>query len=164
AQSTLDRSLSVSSWPVTTANDEAMPRCVSGIPAYAATATAELTPGTTSNGIPACASASASSPPLPKTNGSPPLSRTTRRPRGAAASAGALADVRTERAPPGVSRDGPAEGAQLTPDLARDRGQRRVLSRQMVLELLADLPGEGGTGPARRDGDREVAPTHEGRE
>ena len=35
------------------------------------------TPGTTSNGIPARASASASSPPRPKTNGSPPLRRTT---------------------------------------------------------------------------------------
>ena len=34
-------------------------------------------PGTTSNGIPASARASASSPPRPNTNGSPPLSRTT---------------------------------------------------------------------------------------
>ncbi len=34
-------------------------------------------PGTTSNGIPAAASASASSPPRPNTNGSPPFSRTT---------------------------------------------------------------------------------------
>ena len=34
-------------------------------------------PGTTSNGTPAAASASASSPPRPNTNGSPPLSRTT---------------------------------------------------------------------------------------
>ena len=39
---------------------------------------ADDTPGTTSNGMPAAASASASSPPRPKTNGSPPLSRTTR--------------------------------------------------------------------------------------
>ena len=41
------------------------------------TATAELTPGTISKRIPASASASASSPPRPKTKGSPPLSRTT---------------------------------------------------------------------------------------
>ena len=34
-------------------------------------------PGTTSQSIPACASASASSPPRPKMNGSPPFSRTT---------------------------------------------------------------------------------------
>ena len=34
------------------------------------------TPGTTSKGMPAAASASASSPPRPKTNGSPHLSRT----------------------------------------------------------------------------------------
>ena len=40
-----------------------------------------LTPGTTSKGMPASASASASSPPRPKMNGSPPLSRTTVRPR-----------------------------------------------------------------------------------
>ena len=69
------------SWPVTTANEVATPRCVTGMPAYAGTATAELTPGTTSNGMPASASVSASSPPRPNTNGSPPLSRTTRRPR-----------------------------------------------------------------------------------
>ena len=37
-------------------------------------------PGTTSNGIPAARSTSASSPPRPNTNGSPPLSRTTVRP------------------------------------------------------------------------------------
>src|SRR5205807_5559517 len=35
-----------SSWPVTTANEEASLRCVSGMPAYAGTATAALTPGT----------------------------------------------------------------------------------------------------------------------
>ena len=36
------------SWPVTTANDEATPRWVKGMPADAGTATAEVTPGTTS--------------------------------------------------------------------------------------------------------------------
>ena len=40
----------------------------------------EVTPGTTSNGIPASASASTSSPPRPKINGSPPLRRTTVKP------------------------------------------------------------------------------------
>ena len=69
-----------SSWPVITANDDAMPRCVTGIPAYAGAAIADVTPGMTSNGTPAAASASASSPPRPKTNGSPPFSRTTRLP------------------------------------------------------------------------------------
>ena len=47
-------------------------------------ANALVTPGTTSNGTPACPSASASSPPRPNTKGSPPFSRTTRRPRRAA--------------------------------------------------------------------------------
>src|SRR5438093_1449866 len=50
------------------------------MPAAVGTAATELTPGTTSNGTPASASASASSPPRPNTNGSPPLSRTTSRP------------------------------------------------------------------------------------
>ena len=57
-----------------------MPRCVTGIPAYAGTATALVTPGTTTNGMPASRQAMASSPPRPNTNGSPPLSRTTIKP------------------------------------------------------------------------------------
>ena len=40
----------------------------------------EVIPGVTSNGMPAAARASHSSPPRPKTNGSPPLRRTTRLP------------------------------------------------------------------------------------
>ena len=47
------------------------------MPASAGAATADDTPGTTSNGMPARASASASSPPRPNTYGSPHLSRTT---------------------------------------------------------------------------------------
>ena len=54
------------------------------MPASAAAATAELTPGTTSKPIPAAASANASSPPRPSTKGSPHFRRTTRRPRRAA--------------------------------------------------------------------------------
>src|ERR1035438_6812647 len=42
---------------------------------------ADVTPGTISNGIAASASASASSPPRPNRNGSPPFSRTTLSPR-----------------------------------------------------------------------------------
>ena len=79
-QSVASPSFAGSSCPVSTAKEEAMPRWVTGIPAYAGTAMAELTPGTTSKGMPALASASASSPPRPKTNGSPPLSLTTTRP------------------------------------------------------------------------------------
>ena len=60
------------------------PRCVTGMDARPGAASAEETPGTISKATPACVSASASSPPRPKTNGSPPLSRTTRRPRRAA--------------------------------------------------------------------------------
>ncbi len=62
-----------------------MPRWVTGMPASAGAAVADVTPGTISNGTPASASASASSPPRPSTNGSPALSRTTRRPARASA-------------------------------------------------------------------------------
>ena len=80
AQSMLLSSFVGSSWPVITANDDASARCVTGMPAYAGAAIADVTPGSTSNGTPAATSASASSPPRPKTNGSPPFSRTTRLP------------------------------------------------------------------------------------
>ena len=36
------------SWPVITVNDEAASRCVTGMPAYAGAAMADVTPGTTS--------------------------------------------------------------------------------------------------------------------
>ena len=53
---------------------------MTGTPASSGTATALVTPGTTSTGTPAAAQASTSSIPRPNTNGSPPLSRTTVRP------------------------------------------------------------------------------------
>ncbi len=59
---------------------EARSRWVSEMPAYAAAASGEGIPGTTSNGTPAAARCSASSEPRPKRKGSPPLSRTTLRP------------------------------------------------------------------------------------
>ena len=55
-------------------------RWVSGMPASAGAAIAELTPGMTVTGTPASAQASSSSPPRPKMKLSPPFSRTTRRP------------------------------------------------------------------------------------
>ncbi len=63
--------------PVTTVTDDARPRWVTGMPATAGTPKADVTPGTTSQGIPACCKTSTSSPPRPKRNGSPPFSRTT---------------------------------------------------------------------------------------
>jgi len=57
------------------------PRCVTGMPTDSGTAAIDETPGTSSNGTPARTSASASSPPRPKTNGSPPFSRTVISPR-----------------------------------------------------------------------------------
>ena len=72
-----DSRLSSRSWPVTMANELAMSRCVTGMPAYAGAAIADVTPGTTSNGTPASRHSSASSPPRPNTNGSPPFRRAT---------------------------------------------------------------------------------------
>src|SRR3954469_2027535 len=59
-----------------------------------------VTPGTTSNGMPAALSASASSPPRPKTNGSPPLRRTTVCPRRARSISSSLIAA-CSREPPG---------------------------------------------------------------
>ena len=91
---------------MTTVKPLAWPRMVTGMPAAAGPATAEVMPGTTDTSTPALRRASASSPPRPKTNGSPPLRRTTvsARPRGVdqhvvdpvlgvGRSAGTLADV-----------------------------------------------------------------------
>ncbi len=67
--------------PLTTVTDDDSPRWVTGTPAAAGAAKAEVTPGTTSKVMPARSRTSASSPPRPNTNGSPPLSLTTVLPR-----------------------------------------------------------------------------------
>src|SRR5690606_458758 len=59
--------------PEITVNAWLMPRCVSGIPDAAGTATALVTPGITSTGTPARRHARTSSPPRPKMYGSPPF-------------------------------------------------------------------------------------------
>ena len=64
-------------WPVMTWKLRLKPRWVTGMPAPAGMATAEVIPGTSSQGTPARFRASSSSPPRPKTKGSPPFSRTT---------------------------------------------------------------------------------------
>src|SRR3954453_13415247 len=80
AQSTSDCGCPGGTCPETTTNSWVSPRCVTGMPASPGTPIAEVTPGTTSTGMPAATHASSSSIPRPNTNGSPPLSRTTRRP------------------------------------------------------------------------------------
>ena len=80
AQSTSDFGLSGATWPETTVNSCATPRCVTGMPASAGTEIELVMPGTTEHGTPASAQASTSSKPRPKTYGSPPLSRTTNLP------------------------------------------------------------------------------------
>ena len=76
-QSTSDRSFVGSSWPVTIVTDVDEYRRVTGMPAYAGAAIADVMPGTTSAGIPASRSTSSSSAPRAKTKGSPPFRRTT---------------------------------------------------------------------------------------
>src|SRR5439155_18633802 len=78
------------SCPVTTAKADASRRWVTGIPAAAGTAIADVTPGTTRNATPAARRASHSSAPRPNTKGSPPLSRTTVSPRRARSTNNAL--------------------------------------------------------------------------
>ena len=66
-----------SSWPVTTVKWVDTPAVGHRDARVGGAPIALVIPGTTSNGTPAAASASASSPPRPNTNGSPPFSRTT---------------------------------------------------------------------------------------
>ena len=78
-----------------------MPLCETGMPAQAGPPSAEVTPGTTSKGIPSRFSASISSPPRPNMNGSPPLSRATRRPLFASRTMiSSISRCGTERPPP----------------------------------------------------------------
>ena len=90
AQSTSEFGCPGGRCPETTTNSWVRPRWVTGMPASAGTATALVTPGTTSTGTPAATHASSSSIPRPKTNGSPPLSRTTRRPASACSTSSEL--------------------------------------------------------------------------
>ncbi len=76
-QSTVERSSSGATWPLTTVNSWATPRCVTGMPTAPGTLMELEMPGTTVHGMPCSASAAASSMPRPKTKGSPPLRRTT---------------------------------------------------------------------------------------
>jgi hypothetical protein len=77
SQAMLDEGFSAASLPVMKATVDATFLWVTGIPAYAGAAIAEVTPGTISKGIPRFDRYSASSPPRPKMKGSPPLSRQT---------------------------------------------------------------------------------------
>ena len=74
---TSDLPLVGSSCPVITAKEAATFLWVTGIPAYAGAAMAEVIPGTSSKGTPASFSTSISSPPRPNTKGSPPFKRAT---------------------------------------------------------------------------------------
>ena len=94
-------------------------------------AIAELTPGTTSNGMPAARSASASSPPRPNTNGSPPFRRTTRLPRRAARIMSAVDRLLAHRGPAGALAD--REALRARRELERLRRDERVVEDEVGL-------------------------------
>ena len=162
SQSTPPGRVSSPTWPVTTVTEVDRPRWVTGIPAAAGTAIAEVTPGTTSQGTPAWLdSASASSPPRPNRNGSPPFSRTTVRAVAAVGDQESL--ISSWRAAPsrprprGASADpaGRLPASTRTGAAGREREQR-VVDQPVVDDdvgpgqHLGALPGEqpGSPGPA----------------
>ncbi len=160
-QSSADSGFAGSSWPVTNATALAASRCVTGIPAYAGAATPAVTPGTTSNGMPAARSASASSPPRPNTNGSPPFSRTTVAPRRAVFEQQPLDLALRDRRPPpslpaysfSASGRAPLERARRDQPVVDDhvgRGDQLERSR-------GQQPGIARTGADQVDGQADRA-------
>ena len=88
--------------PDTTVKPRAPPSAVSGNAARPGTATALVTPGTTSTGTPASRQACTSSNPCANTKGSPPCSRTTTLPSRARSTRAASISSRLSRRPLGV--------------------------------------------------------------
>ena len=120
------------------------------MPASAGTALAAETPGTTSNSMPASASAIASSPPRPNTNGSPPFRRTTSNPSRASVIE-QLVDLVLLQA---VARQHDRVGRRLRDELLR---HERVVDERIAVahELEAanrDQPGIPGAGADERNG------------
>ena len=129
---------------------------MTGTPAAAGPARAELTPGTTVNGTPAAARASASSPPRPNTKGSPPFSRTT-----LAVLAAELDEERVD----GLLRVGEPGPLADVDQLGRGVGQRSGQLGEPVVDddvRAGEQPGRPhreqlgvtGTGPDEVDGHR----------
>ena len=151
SQSSADDSFVGSSCPVAIATHDAWSRCVSGMPAYAGPAIADVTPGTISNGMPASASSSASSPPRPNTNGSPPLSRTTVRPVRACSISSSLMRCCPARALtrtlPDVDELARAARASEAPGGRDGRRRRRPRARAARPPRTRDEDRITGTGP-----------------
>src|SRR4028118_244997 len=95
-------------------------------------------PGTTSKGRPAASSASASSPPRPKTNGSPPLRRTTARPsRAWVTSRVWLSSRRTDPPRPRARAPAPpAEDERISPLEAHHRAAQPGLGDEQGVDVL----------------------------
>ena len=129
------------------------------MPASAGAATADDTPGTTSNGMPARASASASSPPRPNTNGSPLLRRTTRRPRRAYFNQQAVQNLLIDGLPAGALADEePAGPGRVDAHLL---GGERVVEDQIGI-AEAPHPAHGDEVGAARPGPDQAHPPASG--
>ena len=135
--------------PTAPRTPEARPRWVTGIPASAGAATAELTPGMTSNGMPASTSASASSPPRPSTNGSPPFRRTTSWPAAGLADHQAVDRLLGHRRPAGaLAHVEPAGLGRQRPQLGPRQGveQHQVGLAQPPVRPHRQQVGVAGAG------------------
>ena len=142
------------------------PRCVTGMPAAAGTASALVTPGTTSTGTPAAMHARTSSPPRPSTNGSPPLSRTTRWPACARSTSTALISVcvrvcacgdlpASMTSTDGSSSASSARGASrstTTTSASASARRPRVVIRPGVARAAADEHDAAGAGTVSTQG------------
>ena len=130
-------------------------RWVSGMPASAGAAIAELTPGITVTGTPASAQASSSSPPRPKMKLSPPFSRTTRRPARPCSTRSSLIRSCEVNSPRGIL----ATSITSTPAGAWESTARGASRSQMITSALwiaarpghGEQPGVAGTAADQRD-------------
>src|SRR5204862_119590 len=128
---------------VTTANPPLRPRWVTGMPARAGAATAEVTPGTTSNGTPARAHARAS--PAARLVGS---ARTDQLDQ--------LLDVERPPPPAGPLRHVGQRGPGPVADLAEQSDRLLPLGSEPFVQLLAEPAGQGRRPAARGHRDRQV--------
>ena len=158
--------VSSASWPVTTVTARDTVRCVTGMPAAAGAASAELMPGTTSHAMPWRASASTSSPPRPNRNGSPPFSRTTRRPgRGRPSTSRSLSTscvwLPPGRLPTSISSAPAAPSARIsaTPAGRTARPRPRRAGAPPSASAARDRPGPAPTSATRRPVERHAAVT-----
>ena len=151
SQSTVEPGWPGARCPLTTVTAWLSPRWVTGTPAAAGTASAEETPGTTVQGTPASAQATASSPPRPNRYGSPPLRRTTRLPARASRTSSASISAWSALCAPGAlpTYTTRAAGRAQRDDLRRDEpvDHDHVRCRSSSRPRTVSSPGSPGPAP-----------------